>query len=229
MISGTRTGNIYLFAASQGVNMRNAIKGEAILVCTISIVAIVITLLVGIMYVTLSTTTAMASEQEEPALSRERIFEKDGEVKQDQEQQSNENSGRASGMTATVDQSISQGTSSNDDDPAHSSTTTIEKGDGDTITIERQSAEQSSNSKTKVDRDSTFECFACFGGVEIEDDGNVNDDGNGNEGGAASGNEDELPSLPTVTPPPVTDTCRSTHCDGEGGDGGDVESNRGEG
>jgi hypothetical protein len=38
--------------------------------------------------------------------------------------------------------------------------------------IERTSAEQSSHSNAKVHKDSKFECLACFGGVEIEDEGN---------------------------------------------------------
>lgn len=112
------------------------------------------------------------SSSSPPALSRERTFEKDGDIKQDQEQQSNQKSSR-SNVEQTLGQSASQGFNKEDDDgPAHTMSKTIIK-DGEVIkVIERSSAEQSSNSKAKVSKDSTFECFACFGEVEIEDDGN---------------------------------------------------------
>jgi hypothetical protein len=83
--------------------------------------------------------------------------------------ESNERSSR-SNVEQTLSQSASQG-DDDDDSAAHSLSKTIIKDGEEVKVIERTSSEQSSNSKAKVHKDTEFECFACFGGVEIEDEG----------------------------------------------------------
>jgi hypothetical protein len=179
--------------------MSHIVKDEPTLVFSVSILGTVVLLLVATMLSSANVklfaqpTIDQSISQSFPSGDIERVI------------QSNENSENAR-VTQEIDRDHDVRQAGAADKPALKLERSIETPNKN-IEIDVESADQSKAAQSSNEAE-----------VEVEggDPGDIEQPG-------GDGGEDEIPFPPTVTPPPVIDTCRSSSC-GEG-DGGDSEEN----
>lgn len=127
----------------------------------LSIFALIAILFTSVTTISLAPMNVNALTEDTPTLDKSSSFIKNGDDEETRDTKSNEQS---SNSKAEVNIDGKHNIDDDDDSPANVWDRTIHTPNKD-IDVSGSSNEKSSNA------DSSFECFACFGGVEIEDEG----------------------------------------------------------